>query len=154
MRIGVDGLMGSGKTMFADALARRMAATRLSIDDFHRPAGQRVDYYTDAFDLPAFRAAVEAAAGTVVADGIFLHKPELRGAFDLTIWLAVDRDVARARAIERDSPWMEDAAERYATRYAPAETRYLDEIDPERLADIVVDTTDPAHPRLVLDSLS
>ncbi len=152
MRIGVDGLMGSGKTMFADALARRIPATRLSIDDFHRPPAERIDYYTDAFDLHAFRAAVEATPGAVIADGIFLHKPELRGVFDLTIWLMVDRDVARGRAIERDRGRLADAVERYATRYAPAETRYLAEIDPARLADLVVENTDPAHPRLLLDS--
>ena len=132
MRIGVDGLMGSGKTMFADALARRIPATRLSIDDFHRPAAERMDYYTDAFDLRAFRAAVEGTPGVVIADGIFLHKPELRGVFDLTIWLTVDPDVARGRAIERDRGWMADAVERYATRYAPAGTRYLAESTPQQ----------------------
>lgn len=149
MRIGVDGLMGAGKTRFADALAPLLGATRLSIDDFHNPPEQRVDYYRDAFDAAAFRAAVESTPGTIVADGIFLHKPELRDAFDLTIWLEVERPVALARAIARDG-----MADRYAARYTPAEDRYLEEIGPAGLADLVVENTDPAHPRLLVDSSS
>jgi uridine kinase len=140
MRVGIDGVMGAGKTVFADALARLVPATRLSIDDFHRPAALRIDYYDDAFDLAAFRAAVEAVDGTVIADGIFVHRPEIREVWDLSIWLAVDRDIARSRALARDGRWMHDAADRYARRYGPAEDRYLAEVDPASLADIVVNT--------------
>jgi hypothetical protein len=41
---------------------------------------------------------------------------------------------------------------RYATRYFPGETRYLEEVDPESLADIVIDTTDLDEPRLLRTS--
>jgi uridine kinase len=140
MRVGIDGVMGAGKTVVADALATLVQATRLSIDAFHRPSELRVDYYTDAFDLAAFRAAVEAVDGTVIADGIFIHKPEIRDAWDLTVWLEIDRATARRRALTRDTPWMEDAVVRYEQRYGPAEDRYLAEVDPASLADIVVDT--------------
>lgn len=140
MRVGIDGVMGAGKTVFADALAALVPATRLSIDEFHRPAELRVDYYTDAFDLAALRAAVEAVDGTVIADGIFIHKPEIRDVWDLSVWLEVDRATARARALTRDASRMEDAVSRYDGRYGPAEDRYLEEIDPASLADIVVNT--------------
>jgi uridine kinase len=141
MRVGVDGVMGAGKTVFADSLAALVPATRLSIDAFHRPAELRIDYYTDAFDLEAFRAAVEAVEGTVIADGIFIHKPALREVWDLSVWLDVDRATARARALARDASWLEDAVSRYDRRYGPAEDRYLEEIDPAALADIVVGDT-------------
>jgi len=140
MRVGIDGVMGAGKTAFADALAELVPATRLSIDAFHLPPESRVDYYEDAFDLAAFRAAVEAVEGTVIADGIFLHKPEIRSVWDLSVWLDVDRATARRRALARDAAWMEEAVARYERRYGPAEDRYLDELDPASLADIVVDT--------------
>jgi uridine kinase len=140
MRVGIDGVMGAGKTVFADALAQLVPATRLSVDAFHRPAELRVDYYEDAFDLAAFRAAVEAVDGTVIADGIFIHKPEIRGVWDLSVWLEVDRATARRRALGRDAPWMADADARYVRRYGPAEDRYLAEVGPASLADIVVDT--------------
>ena len=141
MRVGIDGVMGAGKTVFADTLAALVPATRLSIDQFHRPAELRVDYYTDAFDVAAFRAAVAAVEGTVIADGIFIHTPEIRDVWDLSVWLDVDRATARARALTRDASWMEDAVSRYDRRYGPAEDRYLEEIDPASLADIVVNTT-------------
>ena len=140
MRVGIDGVMGAGKTVFADTLAALVPATRLSIDAVHRPAELRVDYYTDAFDLAAFRAAVAAADGTVIADGIFIHKPEIRDVWDLSVWLEVDRATARARALTRDASWMEDAVSRYDRRYGPAEDRYLEEIDPASVAAIVVNT--------------
>ena len=64
------------------------------------------------------------------------------------MFLHVDTEVATERGIARDASWMANARERYATRYVPGETRYLDEVDPESLADVVVDTTDLNRPRL------
>ena len=75
------------------------------------------------------------------ADGVFLLHPGLRDLWDLTIFLRCDRAVARERGIARDESWMENARERYATRYMPGETQYLEEIDPESIADLVVDTS-------------
>ncbi len=63
-----------------------------------------------------------------------------------------DRQVALERAIARDAAWLGGVAAartRYATRYFPGETLYLEEADPESLADVVVDNTDPDRPRLV-----
>jgi uridine kinase len=154
MRVGVDGVSAAGKTTFADELARLVPAARLSIDDFHNPPeirharGEGPDsYYEDTFDLDAFRQAVLASTGTLLADGIFILKPELRDLWDLSIFLTGDRDALLERAVARDG-----MRERYLSRYVPGETRYLDEIGPDRLADVVVDTTDPARPRLVIDS--
>ena len=64
----------------------------------------------------------------------------LRDVCDLSVWLDVDRATARARALMRDASWMEDAVSRYDRRHGPAEDRYLEEIDPASLADIVVNT--------------
>ncbi len=147
MRVAVDGVTASGKTIFADALAELVPrAARVTIDDFHRPPPQ--EYYPDSFDFGAFRAHVAGAHGTLIADGVFLLHPELRDLWDLTVFLAVDREIARERGIERDVSWMENARERYATRYVSGETRYLEEVDPESAADVVVENTDFDRPRL------
>ena len=49
---------------------------------------------------------------------------------------------------------MENARERYATRYVPGETRYLEEVDPEALAAIVLETIDLDQPRLLRRDLT
>jgi uridine kinase len=140
IRIGVDGVTAAGKTTFADALAELLGgAARITIDDYHRPGAER--YYPDSFDLQAFRAAVIAAPRPLVADGVFLFHPRLLDLWDLKIFLRCDPEVARERGIARDEGWMENARERYAERYVPGEAQYLREVEPERLADVVVDTT-------------
>lgn len=101
MRVAVDGVTASGKTLFADALAELVpGAVRVSIDDFHRPPPH--EYYPDSFDFAAFREHIAGMEGTLIADGVFLHHPELVDLWDLTIFLAVDRDLAVERGIARD----------------------------------------------------
>jgi uridine kinase len=161
--VAVDGVTAAGKTTFADELVALVSppAVRVSVDDFHRPEAERhargygpESYYHDTFDLPAVRDAlgrVDARAVAIV-DGVFLLRPELAGLWDLTIFLAVDRAVALERAIVRDAARMnslEAARARYASRYVPGETLYLEAVAPETRADIVIDATDPQRPRLI-----
>jgi uridine kinase len=160
--VAVDGISATGKTMFADELVRlvRGPAVRISVDDFHRPAAERhargqgpETYYHDTFDVPALRRALEGVdAGTVaVVDGIFLLRPELADVWTFSVFLECDRAVALERAIARDAALFggEDAARlRYASRYVPGETLYLEDADPASRADLVVEHTDPEQPRL------
>jgi uridine kinase len=138
-RVAVDGVTAAGKSTVADALAERLGAERLSIDDFHRAA--QAEYYPSSFDFDRFRTAVLRVEVSLVADGVFLHHPDVRDLWDLTVCLRVDREVARERGIARDRSWMANARERYASRYFPGETRYLEEVAPYRQADILLDTT-------------
>jgi len=150
-RIAVDGVSASGKTTFADALARELGARRVSLDDFLAPPPRTV-YYPHAFDFDRFRAHLAAVEATVVVDGLFLHHPALRDLWSLTVFLRCDQRVAMERGIARDGSWMESARERYETRYVPEERRYLEEVVPESLADMVVENTDPKRPVLVSDT--
>jgi uridine kinase len=126
-RIAVDGIDCAGKTTFADRLGDLLRASRLSIDDFLRPPAERhargplsgEGYYRDSHDHDRFRAAVGAAAEPLVADGVFLQRPELDDLWDLRIWLDV-------------------SFERYEQRYWPGQRLYMDEVDPRGRADIVV----------------
>jgi len=146
-RVAIDGVTAAGKSTFADELARLVpAAERVTIDDFHRPPPH--EYYPSSFDFERFREHLLTRDGLLVVDGVFLLHPDLRDLWDLTVFLAVDRGVALERALARDESRIENARDRYATRYVPGETRYLDEVDPESLADIVVDNTDLDRPRL------
>lgn len=160
-RIAVDGVTAAGKSTFADDLADRITrpVIRATIDDFHRPRAERhgrgegpESYYHDTFDLAALRTTLDGPPGAaLLVDGVFLLRPELADAWELSIFLAVDRAVALRRAIARDASRMgghDNARARYETRYFPGETLYLEAVHPERLADVVVENTDPDRPRL------
>ncbi|HZR95300.1 MAG TPA: hypothetical protein VFA56_06370 [Gaiellaceae bacterium] len=146
-RVAIDGVSAAGKTTFADALSREVeGVVRVSLDDFLAPP-PRIVYYPDAFDIPRFRSHLATIDATVVADGLFLHHPSLRDLWTLSVFLRCDQRVAMERGIARDGSWMENARERYETRYVPEEKRYLDEVDPASLADIVVETDEPVVPK-------
>lgn len=71
VRIGVDGVDGAGKSIFADELADRLRSSgrevvRVSLDGFHHPRGLRYrrgrsspeGFWLDSYDYPRFRANV------------------------------------------------------------------------------------------------
>ncbi len=71
VRVGVDGVDGSGKTWFADELAEVIRGcgrevVRVSVDDFHRPRAERYakgatspeGFYRDSYDYDRFRSDV------------------------------------------------------------------------------------------------
>jgi uridine kinase len=161
--VGIDGPDAAGKTTLADELARSLSRRgigvgRVSLDDFLRPEAERYragrespeGYYRDSFDHDRFRAAVCAeAADVVVADGIFLLRPELRDLWDLTVFVTVEEDEILRRAARRDGPKLGADLERlYRRRYLTAQRSYRETVGPEALADIVIDNTDPMRPRL------
>ncbi len=113
-------------------------------DRRYRPAIHDVD--TDAvLDEPLRTAPADAV---LLLDGIFLQRPELAGCFDLVVFLDAPFEATYARMAVRDGGPSdpEDPANR---RYLVAERRYLRECSPRERADVVVDVTDVAVPRLV-----
>lgn len=89
---------------------------------------------------------------TLIFDGVFLLRPELRSSWDFSIYLHVDPEVARERAVARDAEALggqEAARLRYRTRYLPGQALYRSEAAPEQAADIVLDMTDPARPSIL-----
>jgi uridine kinase len=135
-------------------------------------------YYRDGFDHPTFRSVLlePFAAGapevvtqwrdpltdarrevrepvppraTLVADGVFLQRPELRDLWAYVVYLRVSPDVSLDRAKTRDLAWSSSVAEielGYAVRYLPGQAIYRAAVDPEALADLLVDNADPAAP--------
>jgi uridine kinase len=86
----------------------------------------------------------------LVADGVFLQRPELDDLWDLRIYVDAGEAESRRRAVERDRHWRGSAAEaekRYLGTYLPAERRYVAAVRPRERADVVIDATDPARPR-------
>lgn len=172
MLVAVDGPDAAGKTTLADRLAARLPGPvlRVSMDDFLVPREARYvrgelspeGYYRDSFDLPALvaeRLQPFASGAPVVADrpvperavlivdGVFLHRPELRHRWHLSVHLHVLEDETLRRAAVRDRDLMGAQVEqRYRSRHLPGQALYRREADPAGRADIVVDNTDPEAP--------
>jgi uridine kinase len=160
VRVGIDGPDAAGKTTLADELAPLVAprgrrVSRISADDFLRPPAERhrrgrfspEGYYEDSFDLDALRAAVLAAGGVVLVDGIFLLRPELDDLWSLRVVVAVAEEESPRRGVERDGAEKEQL---YRTRYLPGQRMYAEQARPRDRADVVVENDDPDRPRLLV----
>lgn len=87
-------------------------------------------------------------SGVLLFDGIFLHRPELKGAFDLTVFLDVPFEESYRRMAKRDGsdPNPRSPLNR---RYVLGQKLYLDDCVPQTRASILVDFTDFDAPRIL-----
>jgi uridine kinase len=119
------------------------------------PGGHR-KYRRVAFDLHQNAPAtipVETATSTaaLLVDGVFLLRPELNYYWEYRIFVDVTFEVALRRAEVRDRAHFSSLSslrDRYQHRYFPAQRFYLEAIGPKRLADVVVENSDPRDPKL------
>jgi uridine kinase len=66
------------------------------------------------------------------------------------VWVDVDEEMSVRRGSLRDQDWAGSEAEAiHRTRYLVAERLYVAEVDPVRLADVVVDNADFERPRIL-----
>jgi uridine kinase len=74
---------------------------------------------------------------TVIVEGVFLQRPELRLFFDTVIYLDVDKKTRLKRVLDRDTyiGSKEDIMLKYKNRYFPAEDVYVELCNPLSLAD-------------------
>jgi uridine kinase len=104
------------------------------------------DVTTDAaVDAPVEQVGEDAV---VVVDGLFLHRPELRSFWDLSVFLEVPFEVSVRRMATRDGSDPDPDADSNR-RYVDGQRLYLASFDPRRHATVVVDNTDLAAPRLL-----
>jgi uridine kinase len=83
---------------------------------------------------------------TLVVDGIFLNRPELRALWNYSIWLDVDRRTADARPHVRDG-------RAGGPRYEGGQELYMSEAEPRARATAIVDNSNPEFPyRVFADS--
>ena len=110
--------------------------------------GGSTGFVTAAFDVER-NAQVEMdwktgpQDATLIVDGAFLNRPELRGLWNWSVWLDVSEEQAAARLFELDG------AAGQSPRYAGGQKLYLAEANPRARASAIVDNTDPEHPRRV-----
>lgn len=126
---------------------------RVLIDPF-REGGQTsgaTGFQLDAFDLDRDTASESAWVSAprdavLIVDGIFLHRPELRGLWNFSIWLDAPVEVAAARLALRDGANPDPAA--YG-RYRMGQELYIREADPQSAASAIIDNADLQHPQRV-----
>jgi uridine kinase len=133
---------------------------RVLIDPFRdgRQTAATTGFQLAAFDLardtPVESAWVTAPRDAVlIVDGIFLHRPELRGLWDWSVWLDVPVDVAFLRMAERDRTDPDFRAASNA-RYRDGQELYLRDARPRAAASAIVDNTDLEHPMRVYEDFS
>jgi len=79
------------------------------------------------------------------------HRPEYNDCWEYRIWLDVDPETALSRGIARDgaAEGAEEAARVHRDRYHAAAAIYLAEVDPQCLADVIIDNRDFERPRIL-----
>jgi uridine kinase len=105
LRVAIDGVGASGKTIFGDEMAERIAALgrpviRASVDGFHRPRSERIrrgadsveGYYQDSFDHEAIIENILSPLGPG-GDGLYRE-----AVFDFRVDREVDSPVREAPA--------------------------------------------------------
>lgn len=122
---------------------------RVLIEPFR--LGEGAGFVTAAWDV-ARDIPVEMAwqsgpqDATLIVDGIFLGRPELRALWNWRVWLDVSQETADARLTARDGAPS-------GARYTGGQKLYFAEANPRDTATVIIDNTDYAHPRrLFLDS--
>ncbi|WP_238164185.1 AAA family ATPase [Kribbella pittospori] len=190
VRVGIDGVDGSGKTTFANELAAalRTAArpvVRVSVDDFHNVRAIRYrrgrtspeGFWQDAFNYDRLHTDVLDPLGpggsrhyrpaahdlstdqildlpyqvappgaVLVVDGLFLHRNELKNAWDLSIFLDVPFNITIQRMSHRDGT-NPDPNHPTVRRYVDAQHLYFKTCNPHQKADILIDNTSLNTPR-------
>ncbi len=110
-------------------------------------------YRTAVYDVetetPVAVPERQAEPGAILLiDGMFLHRPELRGYWNVSVWLDVPFEVSIPRGAQRGTGSPDPDAPQNR-RYVEGQKLYLDESTPQRYATFAVDNTDLNAPYLV-----
>lgn len=161
LRVGIDGFhrpraerYRRGRTspegFFLDSYD--LEAFRRVVVEPTRPGGSRLvrtavfDHRTDlVVEAPPEHVDDDAV---VLVDGLFLHRDELAGAWDLSVFLSASFERTFARMALRDGCPPDPSAPENR-RYVEGQRLYLRTCDPRSRADLVVDNDDVDHPVLL-----
>jgi uridine kinase len=84
--------------------------------------------------------------GVLIVDGVFAFRPELSACWDLRIWIEIDDVLSLRRGVARDGAANDRV---YEDRYLASERLYRSEVNPQALADVIIDNTRIEEPRLM-----
>lgn len=110
----------------------------------YRPAAH--DLLTDEVLEPPWRTAEPGSV--LLLDGLFLHRAELAGCWDVTVFLDVPYTETAARMALRDGT-PADPEHRGMRRYVGAQLLYAAAARPRERATVLIDNTDVRAPRIL-----
>lgn len=104
-----------------------------------RPTPERLAYPTRVYEGRT-GCRDTAMPPVVLVEGIRLLRPELRGLFDLAVWIEMTPEAAGERAVSRNTEQGDSAEELdlWRTRWVPEGHAYVAAVDPVALADVVL----------------
>lgn len=105
------------------------------------------DHRTDSLTLAA-PCPVSTAKTLLVVDGIFLHRPELRKSWTVSLFLEVSFRISYARMAERDASNPDPNAQEN-NRYLKGQELYLSSCEPQKHATFVIDNSDLSELRFI-----
>jgi len=168
LKAGIDGRCAAGKTTLADELGRVLSARgfvvlRPSVDGFHHPRERRYQqgeysaqgYYEDAYDYGSVASALQEplSANTILLfEGIFVFRSQINTFWEYRILVDVDAATSLSRSLVRDTGLIGPAdvvRRKFDQRYEPAWQIYVDQEDPEAVADVVIDNREVANPQIL-----
>jgi len=126
-----------------------LAALKMLLLDPLKTGGLR--YKARAFDYTIDKAIVsplvEAEPDSIlIFDGVFTHRPGLRGYWDYSIYLHINEEESIRRGLLRNPGDEAEARDRYMVRYIAGQRLYQAEAEPRKHANIVIDNNDPENP--------
>ncbi len=165
--VAVDGRCGSGKTSFAKLAARVFPCNVFHMDDFYLPVERRGKNWKAVpggnIDLNRLRdevlvpvkegeeakyrpfSCLKREFGSMIVvppqklniiEGSYSHHPELFGNYDLKIFLTCEKEEQERRLREREGIYFNE----YEIWWMPMEEHYIESLDIEQEAGIIVDT--------------
>ncbi len=120
--------------------------------------GGSLRYQTAVFDVdtdqPVSQTELTAWPGSIlIVDGLFLHRPELGGVWNDSVFLRVDFAVSVPRGAARGPGFgLPDPQAQSNWRYIGGNRLYFREADPERWAGVVLDNNDLNAPFIVSEA--
>ncbi len=153
--VAVDGRSASGKSTFAQRLARALNAPIVHTDDvaWHHSffdwwplmieqillpfeAGHVVQWTPEAWTAKGRVGAIEVLVSPIlIIEGVSSSRLELHNYLDLAIWIETDPAVAEQRGLERDGPQARD----FWFEWQAAEVPFLECDKPWERAQVIVD---------------
>jgi len=103
-------------------------------DKLQGDEGLKLPFYDEYTDKVAIEEVNLPKEGLILIEGVFLQRQEWRKFFDYVIYLDCPREVR----FKRESSGTQMKKEKFRIRYWPAGDHYLDLVNPQNIADIVI----------------